>query len=172
MNHRPVRSCGLGAALLLVLSAGCVGNIGDTGRAAGGPDGDGPGDGPLACSDGGVTISRHPLRRLTPTQYENTIRDLFGDAEFVADLDEGDESSRARGAPAPENAKAIVRRSSDEHRPAFPCNVDGDADQACFDAFLDGFAARANRHPLSDERARRARAASTRRAPSAPSARP
>ncbi|MBL8741113.1 MAG: DUF1587 domain-containing protein, partial [Myxococcales bacterium] len=72
---------------MLVLGAGCIGDIGDPGEDGPG----GPGSGVLVCGDGGVHVARHPLRRLTATQYNNTIRDLFGDSDFEAELDEGGE---------------------------------------------------------------------------------
>src|SRR5688500_9969420 len=55
---------------------------------SGGDTGDAP---PLdACGGGIPQVAPHAMHRLTPLQYTNTIRDLFGDPEFAAsyaDLD-------------------------------------------------------------------------------------
>jgi hypothetical protein len=102
---------GLSIAFLI---AGCSGTIGDrlmpggdnagtgpgTGPGSGGP-GTGPGTGaggsgggmtgggtggqpPMLCTDGMVHAGRAPLRRLTRFEYNNTVRDLFGDTTSPA----------------------------------------------------------------------------------------
>ena len=148
MTHRPLRFRGLGAAAMLVLGAGCIGDIGDPGEDGPG----GPGSGVLVCGDGGVHVARHPLRRLTATQYNNTIRDLFGDSDFEAELDEGGEIITEREVrQLRDNAEVITGRSSAWTETVFPCDVDGGADETCLNDFLDGFAARAFRRPLSDD---------------------
>lgn len=148
MTHRPLFFRGLGAAATLLLGAGCIGDIGDPSETGPG----GPGSGPLVCTDGSVHVARHPLRRLTPTQYNNTIRDLFGDSDFEAELDEGGEIISEREVrQLRDNAEVIIGRSSAWSETVFPCDVDGSADQACLADFLDGFAARAYRRPLTDE---------------------
>lgn len=148
MTHRPLPFRGLGAAALLVLGVGCIGDIGDRGE--GGPGG--PEGGPLVCGDGNVHVAHHPLRRLNPTQYNNTIRDLFGDSDFEAELDEGTEIISEREVrQLRDNAEVIIGRSSAWTTTVFPCDIDGGADQACLGDFLDGFAARAYRRPLTDD---------------------
>lgn len=133
---------------MLVLSVSCTGEIGDPGK--GGPDD--PGSGPLVCSDTNVHVARHPLRRLTSTQYNNTIRDLFGDPDFEAALDEGGEIITEREVrQLRDGAEGIVGRRSAWTETVFPCDIDGSADQACLGDFLSGFAARAYRRPLTDD---------------------
>jgi hypothetical protein len=148
MTHRPLRFRGLGAAAMLVLGVGCIGDIGDPGEDGPG----GPENGPLICTDGGVHVARHPLRRLTATQYQNTIRDLFGDADFEAELDEGEEIISEREVrQLRDGAEVIIGRSSAWTKTVFPCDIEGAADQQCLSDFLEGFAARAYRRPLGDD---------------------
>ncbi len=64
--------------LLLLVLAGCQGVITDPGISPGGP-GPGPGPAPVVCDSEDLFPGRAPLRRLTVTEYDNTVRDLFGD---------------------------------------------------------------------------------------------
>ncbi len=130
---------------LLLLGAGCIGNIGDSGD-----DVVGPGSGPESCQDG-AEVTFHPLRRLTPTQYTNTVRDLFGDQDFEADLDVGSEIITEREVrQLRDNAELIVGRQSAWTQTVFPCDVTGAEDEACVSAFLDGFVRRAFRRPITE----------------------
>src|SRR5262245_21080256 len=64
-------------------TAACVGNIGGKGGDAsdkpvvGAPDGAHP----------GLDVASAGIRRLTPKQYVNSVRDLLGDAQLEIDLD-------------------------------------------------------------------------------------
>jgi hypothetical protein len=58
-------------AILAAALFGCVGDIGDI---------DGKGEAALQCGDeGAIFPGRAPIRRLTRFEYNNTVRDLFGD---------------------------------------------------------------------------------------------
>ncbi len=152
MRHPPHRRR-LPALLGLTacLAAGCIGDIGDPGE--GGP---GPENGPLVCDDGNVHVAVRPLRRLSSVQYVNTVRDLFGDPDFDAELDEGEDIISEREVrQLRDAAEAIIDRSSSWTRPVYPCDISGAGSDSCVSDFIDGFATRAYRRPLTDaERAK------------------
>lgn len=130
---------------MLTLGAGCNGNIGGSGGLGG------PNVGPVECGDGNVHVARHPLRRLTSTQYKNSMRALFGDPDFDAELDEGGEVISEREVRQLQaGAEAIIGRRSSWSETVFPCDIEGSAKQACLNEFLDGFAARAFRRPITE----------------------
>lgn len=134
-----------GIALALSIGVGCVGDIGD------GADVDGPENGPLSCEDGGIHGSARPLGRLSPIQYESTIRDLFGDDGFTADLGAGgDIITESEVRELRDSAERIVSRSASWTKPVFPCDLATDGGEACASDFLAGFATRAFRRPLTD----------------------
>ncbi|WP_437670170.1 DUF1592 domain-containing protein [Sorangium sp. So ce131] len=62
---------------MLLLAAGCTGNVGEPGAEPGA--GDPTTTAPLACEDGVVYPGRAPLRRLTRFEYNKTVRYIFGD---------------------------------------------------------------------------------------------
>ncbi|AUX29572.1 MULTISPECIES: DUF1592 domain-containing protein [Sorangium] len=80
---RPLRGSRSAILAALLLASGCIGNVGGPGSGAepgDEPDVKDPTTGaPLACKDGVVYPGRAPLRRLTRTEYNNTVRDLLGD---------------------------------------------------------------------------------------------
>ena len=106
-------------------------------------------------SGGGGPIDAEParLRRLTPTQYRNTVRDLL-------DLSEADAASV--DVPADESdvpslltvtrldAAATYLASLGAHRRYVPCDVTA-GDDACAAAFIAELGRRAFRHPLTEE---------------------
>ncbi|WP_438010356.1 DUF1592 domain-containing protein [Sorangium sp. So ce321] len=63
------------------MASGCTGSLGDTRTddSTDDPTGNPTTSQPLACEDGLVHAGRAPLRRLTRFEYNNTVRDLFGD---------------------------------------------------------------------------------------------
>lgn len=130
-------------ALSTALAVGCVGGIG------GDDDVNGPGSGP-SCDGSAKHGAARPLRRLTPSQYENTVRDLFGDPAFVGDLPAGGEIiTESEVRQLRDAAERIATRQALWTKPVFPCDISGAGSDACVDQFLDGFAARAFRRPLS-----------------------
>jgi hypothetical protein len=68
----PFRFSFASALLAAAVTASCVGDIGDP------PEGNGEAEGPI-CADGVTQPGRSPIRRLTRHEYNNTVRDLFGD---------------------------------------------------------------------------------------------
>jgi hypothetical protein len=150
---------------LLVALAGCYGGRGDFGPegADGGPgsaddggdaaDGADDGDGPaLGCAGGVPIVSPRPLRRLTPTQYENTMRDLFGDPGFIGSYDATETVIAERGVrQLRDGAELALSRQDAWTAPVFPCDITGPTDDACATSFIDDFGARAFRHPISEE---------------------
>ena len=152
MHHRT-----LSWIVALGLVGACnPGAISDPSGSAGGGPGAGPGagGGPLVCGDGAVHVSARPLRRLTPEQYTNTIRDLTGDASIELNVDDEGIVLTERGVrQLRDAADAVLARRDRWTASVFPCDVDGAADDACATAFIDGFVTRAFRRPVSaDER--------------------
>ncbi len=71
--------------LLLAVLSGCQGLISDPGISPGGGPGPDPtGPTPVVCEGDALFPGRAPLRRLTVTEYDNTLRDLFGDTSEPA----------------------------------------------------------------------------------------
>jgi hypothetical protein len=178
-------------ALAAALAAGCTGNIGDRDGRGGAPPpgspapptpgapgpgtsgmpGAQPGPGP-APAPAGVSAAVAPLRRLTATQYRNTVRDLLGlpDAATAAaalpaddtvggrfysnvltplqglDLDKYATAAEAIAARAVANLGAIA-----------PCDrpAVGDAGLACARRFIQSFGKRAYRRPTTAAEAAR-----------------
>jgi hypothetical protein len=114
---------------------------------------------PDACK--GVLPGPSPLRRLTRTEYANTVRDLLGDQnrtglDFPAEerLLGFDNNAEGRSvspllaeryfAAAGDLAKAAVTRLPT----LLSCDPGKDGEAVCLDRFLDGFARRAWRRPL------------------------
>jgi hypothetical protein len=151
--------------------AGCVGSI-DTGGSKrsgkGGPDQPpgptgNPGSsgitGPSACSMDQIGIS--PLRRLTRTQYDNSIKDLLGvDLGLSAHFSEDELAGPFAGnyfTPISESqynqyatAAAIAAAKAVERLPQLlPCA--GVGDDACATQFIRQFGRRAYRRPLTDD---------------------
>ncbi|MCA9619559.1 MAG: DUF1592 domain-containing protein, partial [Myxococcales bacterium] len=145
-RHAPLLPLVLAAAL--AGAQGCVGDIG-----AGDP-GDVDPNRPAACANLDVEVVALPMRRLTGEQWINTVRDLLGDAAFDAPVttDEGYITEAAVRQLRDASELALSRRANWTAE-VFPCDTTGPEDTACFESFLDGFAARAFRRPLTaDER--------------------
>jgi hypothetical protein len=149
---------------------GCVGSIdankpagkGGSGESPPGPSG-GAGSsgivGPSACKDDQIGIS--PLRRLTRTQYDNSIKDLLGmdlglsqhfsedelagpfAGNYFTPVSESQYSQYATAA-ATAAAKAVERLPQ-----LLPCAAA--ADDACATQYIRQFGRRAYRRPLTDD---------------------
>ncbi len=173
-----------GLALALAAAAGgCVGDIGDDGQA--GQGGNIVGQTSQFQCDPSRIAPELPLRRLSRTQYQNTVRDLIAS---VAPNDV--EAIYAEVAARVEDLPSDLRKGPDDHYGALrrldqaiyqgtvnaayevgvqlgaaltedsarlellagSCATDADAsnDDACVDAFLRSFGARALRRPLDD----------------------
>lgn len=124
----------------------------------------------------GETLAAQPLRRLSSTQYQNTITDLFGDAlaadlikdslfpatvikaGFSADAEANIVSSSESHA-IEDNAEKIAATILSSPQPflhaLLPCDhpgtiVDADVD-SCIDDFIDSFGERAYRRPVTSQ---------------------
>lgn len=138
--------------LLVLFLVGCSpGAISDPASRSGGR-GAGPGSAPLVCDDGIPDLAVRPLRRLTPAQYANTLRDLVGDPALAPNVDDGGALLSERGTRQLRDAAALVlERRAEWTVPVFPCDLDGAASEACAAAFIDGFVRRAFRRPATEE---------------------
>lgn len=144
-------------AIGLSLIAACDGRITDAGGSSGGgPGGSGgtrPGTGePLDCDLGVPQVAISPLRRMTPSQYRNTVRDLFGDSGYTGPVGDVEPIITERGVRQLRDAAELaVSRRASWTRDVFPCDTSGAANEACVQAFLEQFVPRAFRRPLGDE---------------------
>jgi hypothetical protein len=166
------KTIGGGAAVLLLLagSTGCYSGLGDedggqdgtageSGDESGGTDGD---DGPSAaqCAEQGPLVGMTGLRLLTGYEYDNTVRDLLGDA------------TRPSLAFPPENQTTAFENSWLDHRVGdarvymdvaedvaaravseristlLPCDPLVVGEAACGHAFVDEFLPKAFRRPI------------------------
>lgn len=108
-------------------------------------------DAPPASCNGNAGVAPRPLQRLSPIEYQNTMRDLLGDAEFVAEYDSVEDPITERGVRQLRNGAetALLRREQWTHS-VFDCDLDA-ADDACAMQFIDAFAPRVFRRPLRDD---------------------
>lgn len=161
-------------------NAGDSATEGDTAQ-SGGEAGDTEGDGetetggtsgdPLGCGD---DASISPLRRLSERQYRNTLRDLFAPAGVDVETEAASELVRIPVDDGDNSFGILDARVSDQHARAYyriadrlaastayddgylsglagECALEDNASDACIDGFLDDFAMRAYRRPLSTE---------------------
>lgn len=152
------QALGLGALLGV---AGCYTGVreptghgdGDEADPSAGEAGDDEVDGePLACNGEIPVVAARAMRRLTPAQYENTMRDLLGDPEFVAEYDATEPVIAQRGVrQLRDGAELALDRRDAWTAPVFPCDINGGEDEGCAEAFIDQFAPRAFRRPLQDD---------------------
>lgn len=141
----------LAGLLVFALPSGCKGNIGE----AGGSDGAGQG-GSGSTDPGGIPVASR-IPRLSHTQYDNTIQDLFNAPQLtpssalppaaVGSLDErawtGYKESATALAKQAVSTPAILDA-------ILPCAPAGD-EAACAKSFIQDFGLRAFRRPLSDK---------------------
>jgi hypothetical protein len=171
---------GLVASLALAL-AGCTGSIdagpgnGPSGARPNDPARDPQGAGgqpPATAAPAGVSAGAAPLRRLNAVQYRNTVQDLLGLGELVAegalppDDAIGDErfvsnvhrpvqgSDLDRYADL---AESIARRATQDLPALLACDPSGGNEAACLDGFIESFGKRAFRRPLTSLEVDRAR---------------
>lgn len=135
------RATALLGALSLAASgaaAGCVGHAGD-------------GDGPPG-QRGLVDVAPAGMRRMTPEQFKNSMRDLFGDPALDLDLDAdtGEVTSLLAVDKLNAAAEAIVARRPSWGTAVFPCDTSGPDDEMCVDDFVRTFGRRAFRHTLDE----------------------
>ncbi|MEL6547565.1 MAG: DUF1592 domain-containing protein, partial [Myxococcota bacterium] len=109
-------------------------------------------DAPIVCEPGdlsdGVEVS--PLRVLSASQYEASVRGLLSDATLTLDLneDEGETVSALTAEKLNRAAEAVMAHPA--YQSLRPASCTGD-ELSCLGAFLDDFALEAFRRPLSGE---------------------
>lgn len=137
----------LAIPLVVAWAQGCVGVLG--GDAA--EQGPKVGDASQGCAEGPAAVVV-PLRRLTTERYLNSVRDLLGDPDFEADLDEpsGDVITERAVRQLRDAAELALTRRSEWTREVFPCDTDGEGSDECVETFIDSFGLRAFRRPLTD----------------------
>jgi hypothetical protein len=123
----------------------------DTGGGDEGGSGDDDGGVPTGCDGKPVSVASRPIRRLTPVQYVNTMRDLLGDPGFDADYDDIEAVPTERGIrQLRSGAESAIARIEAWSAAQVPCDLDGPEDAACPQAVIDTFAPRAFRRPLTE----------------------
>jgi hypothetical protein len=163
------------APLRLLASAiaigACVGSIGDGAGGSGegiGPAGSGVGSQPgkttqSACAT--LTPGPTPLRRLTQSEYDNTVRDLLGDttspaSQFPPDQRVGDFTNTAVAltvspllAQNYEAAAEALAATAVTHlgQVASACDTVATGEDACAKQFIDAFGKRAFRRKLTTD---------------------
>jgi hypothetical protein len=132
------------------------------------PDAGPPPAAPDPTCRAGASPGPSPLRRLTNSEYENTVRDLLGDEGRAGALLPAEELGNGFGNDAAsqaiarlhverylEAAQQIAARATTPERLAalLPCDplppTDTAGEDACARAFIERFGARAQRRPLS-----------------------
>ena len=185
-KHRAARSTGPTLWLAALVGLGCSGQIGSGGggdRSGDGSKSPGPAGSPVPMGDprGNAPAPSLPptvqamfkpgpatLRRLTSTQYTNTIRDLLGADVTVPGGFEPDTvlsgfasvgaSLTTLSAGATEKFEAAAMNLAEQvvsdparRGAAGELHARGPADDACARSFVTGFGRRAWRRPLTDE---------------------
>ena len=146
----PVTGTSLG-----LLLASCTGELGSQS----GPD---PGPGTQAAGSETGT-ARLPLRRLNKLEYQNTFRDLLG-VELTADQAFASQtfgaSGYAEGAPMTPNEldrmldvldSVVGSYATTKFDTEMTCDAGATSEAACARTFAENFAARAYRHPPSEQ---------------------
>ncbi len=148
------------ALLATAMAGGCYSGLGADGDGGGGKADDAPvtgggaetGDVPVDGCSGTPSVAPRLLHRLTPLQYTNTIRTLFGDPEFEASyVDEQALPTLLGVRQLRTDAEVVLSRQDSWGVDIWGCNVGGAADDACATSFIERFGARAFRRPLTAE---------------------
>jgi Protein of unknown function (DUF1592)/Protein of unknown function (DUF1588)/Protein of unknown function (DUF1587)/Protein of unknown function (DUF1595)/Protein of unknown function (DUF1585) len=163
----PVKFLGPGLAI-----AACVGSIGDgsgVGAAGGigaglGPGGSGPGTSTTQDVCATLSPGASPLRRLTQSEYNNSVRDLLGDSSnpasaFPPDQRQGDFSNTAVAltvspllAQSYQTAAESLAATAMTHLSSIvACNTSTTGEDACAGQFITTFGKRAFRRPLTTD---------------------
>lgn len=160
--------------LLCAVTVSCYSGLngGTSGANGDGADDDGGGDGgrtpgmPAECETQSIfDPGRGPLRRLTVTQYNNTVRDLFADADIpwqtivVDPKMHGFENFAEQQAPSSlligqyqAAAVAVTAAAWNDVQGRLGCDDGGGDDPgACGQEFLEDFGRRAFRRPMTNE---------------------
>lgn len=152
--------CGLACAAIAFATAGCSGNVGGNNFAAGGAGGSEPPDEtsrPSAC-DRPRSVGAGQWRRLTSTQYINSVRELLGQTPdvsgLVADNRTGSFRTNVRPVQTEEvdaydtMAKALAEKAVADLPKLAPCDTKTSSEDRCAADFIKNFGTRAFRRPL------------------------
>jgi hypothetical protein len=128
------------------MGVACVGHIGGSD-----PDPNGGAEGTREPGSAPLDAAPARLHHLTARQYVNTVRDLLDvkDASPVLVDDEGDVPSMLLAEKLTAAAEYLVALKA--HKKFVPCPVDGAGSDECAKQYIDTFATRAFRRPLTDE---------------------
>ena len=128
---------------------------------AGGSDGTDSGPEPASCSE--LDVGPTPLRRLTRSQYDNTIRDLLGidtteGQGLVSDEKAGPFDANAVAAVAEvgvekymDAAQVLATQAVDDIETLVGCDPAVDGELACTRSFIESFGRRAFRRPVTPQ---------------------
>jgi hypothetical protein len=167
------RGAGVLAAMGAIACAGCYSGVAEV-SAEGATDGAGPGDddgdddggsddGEAAEQCASPSVGMASLRRLTRSQYDNTIRDLLGitgnpSEQLAPDEKVGAFYSNATAPVSELLAEQYMRAAEELAETAIadldalvPCDPAVDDHAACGQVFVDAFGTRAFRRPLTPE---------------------
>jgi hypothetical protein len=162
MTHGINGGARLAAGGVMVLTLGCVGRLGGPGQKAPPPATQGPP--PAALAAKAPPAGPASFRRLTRLEYNNTIRDLLGDASEPANELPGDTTSEksgfVKGGPVSrvdaehfvEITEALAARAAKhlgDFLPCAPTPTAAEAQARCAQDFIARFGRRAYRRPLT-----------------------
>lgn len=148
------------ALLSLVATSACLGNIGEP------PDPVDPDPDPQVVCTGEIEPGPSPIRRMTRFEYNNTVRDLLGDATAPADTFGAEEealgfNNNAANLTVSDQlankyllaAEGVSERATDPAvMPAtLGCDVAAAGQEACAQQFIATFLARAFRRPVTQD---------------------
>ena len=152
-----------------LVGAACVGTIGDGGGGAG-SDGTNGGANGIPTGSGSAPLCDSPnpgpgpLRRLTRSEYNNTVRDLLGDTSNIAngfppDQKIGDFTNTAVALTVPPllaqsyetAAETLAANAIKNISKVLPCDPAKDGEDACAQSFIGAFGKKAFRRPLTTD---------------------
>lgn len=159
----PGQLVGVACLALAALGAACDGKIGDAGTTGIAPGAGGPGNGSSSAAGTPTAGIGRNLRRLSIREYNNVVRDLLGDTTqpasqfgqevYTNGFDNGSDSLTVQGTDVlafQAAAESLAATAVASHLSTLigGCDTTQPA-QTCVSAFLDGFAAKAYRRPLT-----------------------
>ncbi|MEM6294417.1 MAG: DUF1592 domain-containing protein [Myxococcota bacterium] len=125
----------------------------DSSDEGGAPSGDDGGSGEPAgsCLD---ALEARPLRRLSPLQVRNTLRDLVGVEDLETPFaDEADVITELGVRQLRSSTDAVLAARDAWSVEVYGCETDGEPNAGCAEDFIRRFGARAFRRPLTDAEA-------------------
>jgi len=121
---------------------------GESGGGEGADDGGETGEPAASCLD---ALEPRALRRLSPVQTRNTLRDLFALPELEITYQDDAEVITEQGVrQLRSSADSVLAQRDVWAAEVYGCDMDGEADDACAESFIRRFGARAFRRPVTD----------------------